>query len=92
MLGQGLDETRLLGVVPQSCAKFVNGFIKTALEVDKSVFRPQSFVEFFPRHHLAGTLQQQHERLKRLFLQIDLGALPAQLAGSSINLEEPETD
>ena len=63
---------------------------QTALEVDERVRRPKLFLEFFPRHDLAGTLQQHIQNLKRLLLQLDFAALPAQFAGLKINLEDPK--
>jgi hypothetical protein len=82
----------VLGVVPQSCAEFVDGLVETALEIDKDVYWPQLSAELVSRHDFAWPPKEQHQRLKRLFLEIDLGALPAQLSGSSVKLEETKTD
>lgn len=91
-LGQGLNKTWFLGVVPQGCAEFVDGFVETTLEIDKGVLWPQLSAELVSRHDFARAPQEQHQHLKRLFLEIDLGALPAQLSGSSVKLEETKTD
>src|ERR1700720_921231 len=85
---KGLDEARLVSVVPQSIAQSVDGFVEAAFEVDEGVVWPQSLCEFFPGHHFARALQQRHQHLKGLFLQLDLRALAAQLAGSRIHFKD----
>jgi hypothetical protein len=38
--------------------------------VGEGVGRPQSLVQFLPRHHLAGAFQQHHQNLKWLILKL----------------------
>jgi hypothetical protein len=91
-LRKSFDVARLIGVVPQSSPQFVDCLVQASFEIDKCIRGPELFAELFPRHHLARTFQKQHQRLERLILQVDLVAIPAQFAGSSIQLEQTESD
>src|SRR2546422_922692 len=91
-LGKRLDETRFVGTVPESFAQSVDGFVQPTIEVTEGALRPQLLSEFFPGNSLAGMLQQQHERLKRLVLQFYLRAPPPQLAGPSVDVEHSKTN
>src|SRR5437867_6044859 len=91
-LGKRLDETRFVGAVPESFAQSVDGFVQPAIEVTEGALRPQLLSEFFPCNNLTGMLQQQYERLKRLALQFYFRALPPQLAGPSVDVEDSKTN
>src|ERR1700730_2850654 len=82
---KGLNETGLIRLVPQSVAEPVDGLVQAAFEVDEGIVRPQSLCELVPCHHLARALQQQHQHLERLLLQLHSQAMAAQLAGLSIH-------
>jgi hypothetical protein len=81
-LGQRLDKPRRLGVVTESFTYSVDGFVDAAVEIDDDILRPKAFLKFFPRHDLAGPLDQRREGLKGLLLQLNFYAVFAQLAGS----------
>ena len=49
------------------------------VEVDE-LFRPQFLLQFLARHDVSGALDEQHEELQRLVLQLDARAGAPQLA------------
>jgi hypothetical protein len=59
-------------------------------DIDKRV-RPKTLLQFFPRHHLAGLLQQNDQNLKRLAAKLQPHSRLTQLTGAQINLEIPES-
>jgi hypothetical protein len=83
---QRLDKARALGRITQHLANLVNGCIQVVIDVDKRV-RPEPLLQFLPRHHVARTLQQNAEHLKRLPPELLLHSGLAQFAGAKINLE-----
>jgi hypothetical protein len=60
------------------------------IEIDEGIDRPQSLLYFFASDHLARLLQQERQNLKRLFLQLYLRTVAAQLARPQVNLKSPE--
>jgi hypothetical protein len=44
---QSLDEARLLGIVPQRLAQFLDGRVDAVVEIDKGASRPKPALQFF---------------------------------------------
>jgi len=87
-----LNKTRILRRIAQRLTDFIDRFVESVVEVHDSVGGPKFRLEFLTRYHLAHALEQHRQDLKRLLLQFDLQAFPAQFARSKINLESPEAD
>ncbi len=49
--------------------------------------RPELLPQLFPRHYLAGMVQEKAENLEGLFLQLDPNAALAELGRSDVQLE-----
>ncbi len=73
-------------------AQFIDGGVKTVVKIDKGIGRPKLLTQFLPRYYLAGLLQQQHQNLKRLVLELDLPPVLVQFTSSKIDFEAPKTD
>ena len=78
------------GRIPKCFPYFVDGLAETFVKIHEDAGRPDPVAQFFPRDHLAGTLQEHHENLERLVLQLDLRPLPAHLPGPQIDFENSE--
>src|SRR5437588_11386131 len=53
-------------------------------------FGPELFAQLLARDNFTGMLEQRRQYLKRLFLELDLDAVPAELARTEIALEFSE--
>src|SRR5438445_3273906 len=56
--GHGFDESGVFGRVAQRIPQPSDCGVDAVLEINKGVIGPQPPAQFFPRHHLARTLQQ----------------------------------
>jgi hypothetical protein len=61
------------------------------VEIDEGVGWPESAAQFFSRNYLAGMLDQHVQDLERLFLELQLDSILAQLARRNVYLEGSET-
>src|SRR5258708_4307172 len=68
--GNSLNETRFVGRVVQSIAKFINSIIQVVIEIDKSIIQPQALVKLFARYQLSRTFQKGQEKLKGFLLEL----------------------
>ena len=57
--GQGFDELGALGRVRERLPQFLDCGVHTELEINKRIFRPQHFSQFFAGNDLSSRLQQQ---------------------------------
>ncbi len=57
------------------------------VKIDKHIGRPEASSEFFPRHNLAGSFQEQRQDLNRLLRQPDLRAVLSELPCPEIQLK-----
>jgi hypothetical protein len=69
----------MIGVVTQGLANFPDGGVQTHIEINKGVGRPYLLLQVFPCYDSAGVGQQLDQHAKRLLLQLDSHAIPAQL-------------
>lgn len=65
----GFYVARLLGIVIQRPAQFLNRAVQTSFEVNEYIVPPQPLAQFFACHQLTGTIKQEIEHLKRLARQ-----------------------
>jgi len=90
--GDGLDELRVIRVVPQQMPKLPHCRVDAVLEFDKRVRRPERLLQLFACHDLAAAAQQQNEDLERLVLQRNLASALAQLSGTEVRFEQAKTE
>jgi hypothetical protein len=91
-LRQCLDKPGIIGVVTQSFPHTVDCFVEATVEIDDDIGGPKPLLEFFPRHDFARALDQRHQGLKRLLLQLDPYALFAQFSGGQVDLKDPNAN
>ncbi len=89
---QGLDVAWRFGRIAKRLAQPLDGVVKTLLEVNKRVGRPDPLLQLIPGDDLARVLKQRLQDLKRLFLEFDLGALFVQLCALHIHFEHAEAN
>jgi hypothetical protein len=89
---QRFDEAGVLGVIPQRLAQFIHGGVDAVFKVNEGIGGPEPLLDLFPRHHLAGPLEEHGENLEGSFLQLDLAAVMAQFTSSKVNFELPDPD
>ena len=58
----------------------IDCLVQTAIETDKSVARPELFLEIVARYNFARVFQQKQENLERLVPEFDPQTLLAQFA------------
>ena len=90
--GQGLDELRRFGRIPECLAGLLDRRVQAVLEVHERVGFPEPFAQLLARADLARPFEQQRQDLSRLLLQPDPMALPVQLAAATIEFEWPEME
>ena len=76
----GFDKPRRVGRVPESVTQPLDNDVQTVLKIDEGVFWPEPLSQLLTSDELAGVLEQQCERLKRLLLQVDARARLSKLA------------
>jgi hypothetical protein len=74
-LGNRLDVSGILGVIPQRLPHFANRNSQTAIKIDKGVALPDSALDFLTSDNPSGIFQKDHEQTKRLLLQFYAFAL-----------------
>src|SRR5229473_2153235 len=77
-------------VVAADVAQLRHRRIESMVEINECVFRPETLAQLFARHHVLWTLQQRDQHLKRLQLQFEPRAVPAQLCGLKIGIKVGE--
>src|ERR1700730_343951 len=82
----------IVGLVAERLAQLLYRAIQAVIEVNECVGRPKSLTQFFPVYDLSGTLQQDHQYLKGLFLQPDPQPALAQFAFPEVNFERPKAE
>ena len=90
--GQGLNEPRHIGRVPERVTQPANRGIQAVLEIDECLRRPQSLPQLLAGHEVAGTIEKRLENLKRLLGEIDPDAGLPQFARAQIQLERAKAD
>ncbi len=90
--GQSLDKLRTVRRILKCRPQFLDRSIDGVLEVHHGIVGPQSSLDLFPIHNLAGTLQQNQQHLARLLLQTNRPIVVAQLSRFHVELECPDED
>jgi hypothetical protein len=88
----GLDETRVVGVVSKCGANLVDGKVDAPLKIDECVVAPDVLVDFFAGDKLSRAICQEQENGKLLRLQPDQVAAFAQLTIDGIECEGAEAN
>ena len=88
---QGLDKARILRRIVQRFAQPFHRDVDTVLKITIGFAGPEFGLQLLPCYDLAGLLQEHGENPKRLFLQLDLDAAPAQFTGTQVEFENTET-
>src|SRR5260370_39894601 len=60
------------------------------IEINKCIVGPKLLTQLLPRHHLAGSFEQQAENSKRLLLQPNPRAILVQLSGVQVGGKSSE--
>jgi hypothetical protein len=53
-------------------------------EVNEGIGRPETLADLFPRHHLAGSLEERGENLEGSLLELDFVAVAPHLTASKV--------
>src|SRR5580704_8024742 len=85
-----LDKDWAFCGITKDLAKLVHRGLQVCVEVHECVRRPQSATQFLASGDPASTLKQKNEELEWLLLQLDAGALLAELVRGKIDLEHAE--
>jgi hypothetical protein len=85
-----LHESRILRRIPQRPAHLQDAEIQAALEVDERISAPQVCAQLFSQDDVAGAGEQQRQHSRRLRRELYDVPVTAQLACSSVELEQAE--
>ena len=88
--GQGLDEARRLGIVPERRADLLDAVVEPLLHVHVHVVRPERRLDFVARDEVARAVQEHRKDLERLVPQVDQAAFPPQFARLRVEIEDAE--
>jgi hypothetical protein len=61
---QCLNELRVLGVITQGPAQFLDGSVSTVFKVNEGVGRPELLLELLPRYHFTRPVKEDGENLE----------------------------
>src|SRR6516164_6106868 len=75
---------------PNASRSRLMALLRPMLEINKGVGRPKPPVQLLTVNHASGTLQQDHQNLKRLTLQPDFYVIPVELAFFEVHRKLPE--
>ena len=89
---QRLDEPRVLGRVAEHLAQLLDRRVEGVIEIDEGVGGPEPLAHRLAGDHLARALEEHHQQLKRLLLQLQPDALAPKLPRLEIDFEGPEPD
>ena len=78
-------------MILQRLPQLLDRRVDALLEVDKGIGGPQFLPEFFPRYKFPRPVEQDGKDLERLFLELDLATVLAQLTGGQVDFEGTET-
>jgi hypothetical protein len=90
--GERLHEAGLIRAIAERGPQSSDCRIQAMIEVDRAPARPQSSFQIVACHHLAVTLKQHDQHLKRLTGQADEQTILAQLVGPNVQRERAETE
>jgi hypothetical protein len=89
--GERLNETWIVGRVPEGGAQLADAVGEPAIEVHVRVGTPEMRAHLLARHQIAGSRQQQRERPRWLRLQRDGTIRSREDPCPIVELEEPES-
>ena len=78
---------RLGGGIAQRFAQLVDRGVEAVVEVHDGVVTPQPLPHLFAGHQFAGPVQQHHQHLEGLRVQLDADAVFAQLSRGFVEFE-----
>jgi hypothetical protein len=82
--GQCFYKPRVLGVIPQCLAQFIHGSVNAVFKINEGIGGPEFLLDLFPRHHLAGLLEERGENLERSLLELDFVAVSPHFTASKV--------
>jgi len=87
-----LNETRILGIVINGCAKLFEDDVEASVKVDLSAFGPESLAQLFPGNDSAWPFQQKNQDPEGLVLNLDAYTVAHQRAIGRICLEQSKKE
>jgi hypothetical protein len=86
--GNSLDEPGIAGIVLKRLSYLENSDTEALVEIDKRIAGPEPLSYLGTRNYGAPSLQQQGEKMKRLFLQFNPQTAPRQRPSGRIEGKE----
>ena len=90
--GDGLDETRLFGIVAEDLPDFADGFVDAVLGIEEDVLAPDSVNDLFARDETTVALHQKGEELHRNFLEFEDALASSKLVAVLVQFELSKLD
>lgn len=87
-----LDESRVIGIVIDSGAKFLEDHIKAAVEVDEGAFRPKMSSQFLAADNFSRVFKQDEQDAEGLVLDLDAHAIAGQSLLGDVRFKEAESE
>jgi hypothetical protein len=88
--GNSLNKARIRGRIPKGLSNLVDDGIQTVIKIDKGVGGPELLPQIFSSNNFTGSLEQYHQNLKWLLLQMHAHAGLAQFTARGIGFENSE--
>src|SRR5262249_55592341 len=86
------DVTRSFGCVAEGVAQFLNGVVKSRVEVHEGIRGPEFLTEFLASDQVTGTFEQMGEYLERLVLQLQANAVLPQFTRTQVHIKGAEAN
>jgi hypothetical protein len=88
---QSFYELGLLGRIRKCRPKPFNGSVQAAFEIDKSVVRPESSLQFLTRHRRSRLRKQECKNFHGLPVKFDFAPMFSELAVGRVKLKGAKT-
>jgi hypothetical protein len=90
VLWDGLDVSRILGVVVQRLPELANRYAEAAIEIDERIAGPEATSKFLATDDFSGVFQQHEEELIGLLLQPDASSVLEEFCRGGVYLKRAE--
>jgi hypothetical protein len=91
-LRKSFDETRIVGLVGERVAEFVDSSVQAVFEIDEGVFGPEALLELLAGDDHTGLFEEDGQDLERPILDFEADAGFAEFAGEQVGFVRAEAD
>jgi hypothetical protein len=77
---------------PNASRSLIHCSVNAVFKVNEGIGRPETLADLFPRHHLAGPLEERGENLEGSLLELDFVAVAPHFTASKVYFKLSDTE